>query len=172
MVEPWRCGQMAPRRPSHSLTAGGIMRPLKWLLATMLFLTGAVQRHAMVHIANDRGGPIGYYIHKYEKLRASHQSVIIDGLCASACTIALATVAPDNICVTPRARMAFHAAWDFGAHGREVTNRGATRMLYSMYPSSIKRWLDRRGGLTPRAIFLQGRPLEAMYHPCRHRGDS
>jgi len=26
-------------------------------------------------------------------------------------------------------------------------------MLYSMYPSEIRRWIAKRGGLTPRMIF-------------------
>jgi hypothetical protein len=43
---------------------------------------------------------------------------------------------------------------------------GATRMLYSMYPSQVRHWIANRGGLSPRMIFLRGRQLEAMYGPC------
>jgi hypothetical protein len=39
-------------------------------------------------------------------------------------------------------------------------------MLYSMYPSSVRRWISARGGLTPRMIFLRGKQLQAMYKPC------
>jgi hypothetical protein len=35
-----------------------------------------------------------------------------------------------------------------------------------MYPSEIRRWIARRGGLTPRMIFLRGRQLMGMYKPC------
>lgn len=139
------------------------MRLPAGVVAGMLLLTGTGTSHAVVRITNDRGGQIGYYIERYEKLRASRQSVVIDGLCASACTIVLATIAPDNICVTSRARLAFHAAWDFGRNGRTFTDRGATRMLYSMYPSPIQQWLDSRGGLTPRTVFLEGKRLHGMY---------
>jgi hypothetical protein len=41
--------------------------------------------------------------------------VIIDGFCASACTIVLGTVPHDKICVTFRAKLGFHAAWDPGS---------------------------------------------------------
>lgn len=136
------------------------------LLAAMLLLAGAGTSHAVVRIVNDRGGQIGLYIERYEKLRASGQTIIIDGLCASSCTIVLSAIPHANICVTRNANLAFHAAWDFGAHGRAITNPEATRMLYSMYPSRVRHWIANRGGLSPRMIFLRGRQLGAMYRPC------
>jgi hypothetical protein len=36
--------------------------------------------HAVVRITNDRGGQIGRYVDRFEKLRASGQTIIIDGL--------------------------------------------------------------------------------------------
>jgi hypothetical protein len=137
-----------------------------WLFAALLLLAGTGASHAKVRIANDRGGLIARYVDKYEQLRASRQSVMIDGLCASACTIVLSSIPRDKICVTSKARLVFHAAWDFGARRRAITNREATRWLYSMYPPPVRHWIAGRGGLKPRAIFLQGRQLESMYRPC------
>jgi hypothetical protein len=91
------------------------MKLLTGLLAATLLLAGAGTSHALVRIANDRGGQIGPYVERYEQLRASGQTVIIDGLCASACTIVLGAIPNDKICVTPNANLAFHAAWDFGS---------------------------------------------------------
>jgi ATP-dependent protease ClpP protease subunit len=142
------------------------MKFLTGLLAAVLLLASAGTSHAVVRIANDRGGQIGRYVDRYERLRSSGQTVIIDGLCASACTIVLATISHNKICVTPNANLAFHAAWDFGARGRVVANPEATRMLYSMYPSQVRHWITSRGGLTPRMIFLRGKQLEAIYRPC------
>jgi hypothetical protein len=113
-----------------------------------------------------RGGRIGTYVNKYEGLRTSGETVIIDGLCASACTIVLGAVPHDRICVTSRANLGFHAAWDFGGDGRGVTNTGATQMLYSMYPSPVRRWIAARGGLKPQMIFLRGKQLTSMYRRC------
>jgi hypothetical protein len=142
------------------------MRLMTGLLAAMLLLAGVGSSHAVVRIADDRGGRIGTYVDKYQGLRSSGEMVIIDGLCASACTIVLGAVAHDKICVTSHAELGFHAAWDFGANGRAVTNAEATQMLYSMYPSSVRHWIARRGGLTPRMIFLRGKQLQALYKPC------
>ena len=39
-------------------------------------------------------------------------------------------------------------------------------MLYSMYPTPVRKWISARGGLTPRMIFLRGKQLQALYKPC------
>jgi hypothetical protein len=136
------------------------------LLAAVLLLAAVGTSHAAVRIADDRGGMIGTYVDKYQSLRTSGETVIIDGLCASACTIVLGAVPHNRICVTSRANLGFHAAWDFGAHGREVTNPDGTQILYSMYPSPVRRWIAARGGLRPQMIFLRGKQLMSMYRPC------
>jgi len=142
------------------------MKLLTGLLAAVLLLAGVGASHAVVRIAEDRGGRIGTYVDKYQGLRNSGETVIIDGLCASACTIVLGALPRDKICVTSHANLGFHAAWDFGSNGRAVTNPEATQMLYSMYPTVVKRWISQRGGLTPRMIFLRGKQLQSMYKPC------
>ena len=142
------------------------MKLMTGLLAAVLLLAGVGASHAVVRIADDRGGRIGTYVDKYQDLRSSGETVIIDGLCASACTIVLGAVPRDKICVTSHANLGFHAAWDFGANGRAITNPEATQMLYSMYPSQVRHWIAARGGLTPHMIFLRGKQLMSMYKPC------
>jgi hypothetical protein len=142
------------------------MKFVTGLLAAVLLLAGVGASHAVVRIAEDRGGRIGTYVDRYQGLRSSGEAVIIDGLCASACTIVLGAVPHDRICVTSKATLGFHAAWDFGSNGRAVTNPEATQMLYAMYPSPVRHWIDHRGGLTPHMIFLHGRQLMSMYRPC------
>ena len=136
------------------------------LLAAVFLFAGVGASYAVVRITDDRGGQIGTYVDKYQRLRTSGETVIIDGLCASACTIVLGTVPHDKICVTSRANFGFHAAWDFAANGREVTNSDATQTLYSMYPSAVRRWIAARGGLKPQMIFLRGNELMSMYRSC------
>jgi hypothetical protein len=142
------------------------MRFVTGLLAAAVLLAGVGASHAVVRIADDHGGRIGKYLNKYEGLRSSGEAVIIDGLCASACTIVLGAIPRDKICVTSHATLGFHAAWDFGANGRAIANPGATQTLYSMYPSQVQRWIAARGGLTPHIMFLRGRELRAMYRTC------
>lgn len=140
------------------------------LLAATLLLASVGVSHATVRIKQDRGGQIGAYVTKFQRLRSSGQSVVIDGLCASACTLVLGALPPNRICVTPRATLAFHAAFDFGMDGDITTNPEATMMMYSMYPRPVRRWIAARGGLTPQMIYLRGRQLHAMYHSCQGPG--
>jgi hypothetical protein len=142
------------------------MKFVTGLLAAVLLLAGVGASQAEVRITGDRGGRIGTYVDKYTELRIAGETVIIDGLCASACTIVLGALAHDKICVTSNASLGFHAAWDFGARGRPVTNQEATQMLYSMYPPQVRHWIAQRGGLTPHMIFLRGKELLSMYRPC------
>jgi hypothetical protein len=142
------------------------MKFVTGLLAAVLLMAGVGSSHAAVRIVDDRGGQIGGYVDKYQGLRSSGQQVIIDGLCASACTIVLGSVPDNKICVTSQAALGFHAAFDFGAHGRAIINHRATMMLYSMYPSRVQRWINQRSGLTSRMIYLRGKELMSMYHPC------
>jgi hypothetical protein len=142
------------------------MKLVTGLLAAILVLPSVGASRAVVRIADDRGGRIGTYVDRYQGMRTAGEEVIIDGLCASACTIVLGAIPHNKICVTSHATLGFHAAWDFGANGRAITNPEATQMLYSMYPSQVRHWIAQRGGLTPRMIFLRGRELQAMYRPC------
>jgi hypothetical protein len=142
------------------------MKFLTGFLAAAFLLIGVGSSQSAMRIADDRGGRIGTYVDKYQDLRTSGDTVIIDGLCASACTIVLGAVPANRICVTSRANLGFHAAWDFGSNGQAVTNAEATRMLYSMYPSQVRRWIAAHGGLTPRMLFLRGHQLLSMFRPC------
>jgi len=135
-------------------------------LAPILLILSMSNAVSAVRITNDRGGHIGSYVIKYQRLASAGESVSIDGLCASACTILLSELPRDKICVTSRAMLGFHAAWNFGPNGRTFTDPEATLMLYSTYPTPVRRWIARRGGLRSHIIFLSGKPLQAMYRPC------
>jgi hypothetical protein len=111
--------------------------------------------HAAVRIAGDRGGQIGEYVSKFQRLHFSGQSVVIDGLCASACTLVLAAVPHGKICVTPRATLGFHAAYDFGVNGRTVTNPEATGVVFELPDARAavdrhSRWTDASDNLPAR----------------------
>jgi hypothetical protein len=122
--------------------------------------------HAAVRIKADAGGQIGPYLKNLAALRGSGERVIIDGPCLSACTMVLGVIPHERICVTPRARLGFHAAWHPGDNGQPVPSRAATRLLMEIYPQNVRSWIARRGGLTPRMMYLSGRELAAMYQTC------
>src|ERR1044071_514255 len=114
---------------------------------------------AAVRIVSDAGGQIGPYLEHLVQLRSSGERVVIDGPCLSACTMLLGVIPRDRICVTSRARLGFHAAWHPGSNGQQVTSREATRLLMDIYPEHVRSWITRRGGLSPRMMYLSGREL-------------
>jgi hypothetical protein len=100
-------------------------------------------------------------------MRNSGQSVVIDGPCLSACTMVLGVIPRDRLCVTPRARLGFHAAWRLNEAGRQVTSPDGTELLMSAYPQAVRDWIARRGGLSPRLMYLTGNELASMYPVCQ-----
>ena len=121
---------------------------------------------ATERISGDNGGQIGSYLTRYSALRKSSERVVIDGKCASACTLVVNMVPRNHICVTSRAVLAFHAAWSPSLYGAQL-NMPGTRYLWSHYPSDVRYWIARHGGLRSETIYLSGRELAAMFTPCR-----
>ncbi len=135
------------------------------LVTTVAFVTVA---SADVRITNDPGGEIAAYLRKFQAMRASGERLVIDGPCLSACTLFTAYLPRNQVCITPRAILGFHAASYFDdARHSLVPTRTGTRLVMRLYPPSIRHWIERHGGLTPRLIGLRGRELAALYNPCR-----
>ncbi len=142
------------------------MRGLSALIVVTATLAGLSSASAQFRIAGDRGGQIGPYLQQFAMVRESGEKVVIDGNCLSACTLVLGTVPRDRICVTDRANLGFHAAWNFASNGRPAYSAEGTQLLWEVYPSQIRQWINRKGGLKPKMIFLRGRELTSMYASC------
>ena len=142
------------------------MRIAAALVGAVLAALTVTTVHATVRIVSDPGGQIGPYLENLQALRNSGERVIIDGPCLSACTMVLGVIPHERICVTSRAKLGFHAAWNPGDNGRPITSRAATQLLMDIYPERVRAWIKERGGLTPKMMYLTGRELSAMYHSC------
>jgi hypothetical protein len=136
------------------------------IVAVMLFSMISTYAIAAVRISDDPGGQIGRYLDKYHALRASGERVVIDGLCASACTMILGIIPRSRICVTQRAVLQFHTAYDFTASGGQAVNSDGNRILWSNYPSDVRSWIQQHGGLREQVVSLSGPELFAMYPTC------
>jgi hypothetical protein len=132
------------------------------ILLTIAWLTPA---SAIERISNDSGGRIGTYLTKFSALRRTGQPVMIDGTCASACTLVVGMIPRNHICVTPRAVLAFHAAWDPTLYGAQL-NKPGTRYLWSHYPPGVRNWIAHHGVLKSETIYLSGRELAALFPTC------
>jgi hypothetical protein len=63
--------------------------------------------------------------------------------------------------------LGFHAAWMPGPNGKPVPSAVGTQALWDMYPSHVRQWINSRGGLSAKMMFLRGRELMSMYPECR-----
>jgi hypothetical protein len=122
---------------------------------------------AEVRILASPGGEVGPFLALFERVRASGERVVIDGPCLSACTLVLSMVPAERICVTRRAVLGFHAARSVDQRGRMYAEPEASELVLEAYPSAVRGWIRRRGGLTSRLLLLRGRELAAIYPSCR-----
>ncbi len=129
-----------------------------------LLVTGA---QAEIRILASPGGEVGPFLDLFERVRASGERVVIDGPCLSACTLVLSMVPHDRICVTRRAVLGFHAARSIDRRGRTYAEPEASELVLEAYPSAVRGWIIRRGGLTSRLLLLRGRELSTIYPSCR-----
>lgn len=134
-------------------------------LAVMMALS-AGPAAADVRIEASAGGRIGDYLDLFASVARSGERVVIDGPCLSACTLVLSLVPRERICITRRAVLGFHAAWKPDEDGRARTHARATQLMMESYPSNVRHWIRRKGGLTSRTLMLRGRELAAMYPRC------
>ena len=121
---------------------------------------------AELRIQSSAGGVIGDYLKLFMLAREAGHTVVIDGPCLSACTLVLSVMPRNRICVTRKAVLGFHAAWMPDEDGKVHTHRGATRLMMATYPQGVRKWIDRRGGLSRKTLLLRGRELNAMYRVC------
>jgi hypothetical protein len=135
------------------------------LLLFLLLLTAPAS--AEVRILASPGGEVGPFLDLFARVRASGERVVIDGPCLSACTLVLSAVPNDRICVTRRAVLGFHAARSMDRRGRLYAEPEASAVVLQTYPSPVRGWIRRHGGLTSRTLLLRGRELAAIYPVCR-----
>ncbi len=144
---------------------------MKWQAALVGALASAlvtIAASADVRITNDAGGEVNAYLRKFHDIRASGERLVIDGPCLSACTLFTALIPRNQVCVTRRAVLGFHAASYYDDARRSlVPTRAGTGLVMRIYPPQIRSWIVRHGGLTPRLIGLRGRELTALYDTCR-----
>jgi hypothetical protein len=144
-----------------ALAAGALASAVVSILASTIAL-------AEVRIESDPGGEVSAYLHRFHQIRDSGQQVVIDGPCLSACTLVTGIVPRNRICVTGRAVLGFHAASYYDDVSRRlVPTRAGSRLVMSLYPSEIRHWIQRHGGLTPQLIRLRGSELSSLYHTCQ-----
>jgi hypothetical protein len=138
------------------------MRSITLILISLMGMSPAFAER----ISDDAGGLIDTYVQKFSRIRDSGERTVVDGQCLSACTLVLAFVPRERMCVTPNAVFGFHSAWSYDAQGGQALDQKATQSLWDMYPERIRQWIRANGGLHQKLIYLRGRQLAAFFPIC------
>jgi hypothetical protein len=151
----------------------GVLRKLCAAVIAAAFIAGVYAHHENNRphlITFNGGGMLGDFIAEYNTIRRSGRTVIIDGVCISACTLVLGLLPLDRICMTPFGKLAFHSASYRGLHSSE-----GTRLAWQLYPETIRKLLRERGwngAAGPHAnehqnlIYLDGADLAGILSAC------
>ena len=75
------------------------MRSVTLILISLMGMSPAFAER----ISDDAGGLIDTYVQKFSRIRDSGERTVVDGQCLSACTLVLAFVPRERMCVTPNA---------------------------------------------------------------------
>jgi len=143
------------------------LRSLIALTAVLVVIFDFVPASADVRILSSPGGAVDAFLAAFARVRQSGERVVIDGPCLSACTLVLSTIPHNRICVTRRAILGFHAPkWYYPSTGQTMRASEATRLVTASYPSAVRAWIKKRGGLTQKLIYLRGKELAALYPRC------
>jgi hypothetical protein len=146
-----------------------MVRAVLFVCVILMGGLSATASRADYRVTRDHGGLVDHYKAKYAKIRDRGERVIIDGICNSACTLVLGIVPLNRICVTPRASIGVHEAYidKRWTAGIRIASAAGTADLLSYYPTPLKRWIDKRGGLRPQMQHVKNGPdLWDVLDPC------
>lgn len=125
-------------------------------LAVPTFAVPTLATAETINVYDDHGGIVPDYDAKWTDLAARGVNVRIIGPCQSACTILLAHIPRDRICVTPQARFGFHLA----------KRPELTAMLWGGYAPDIRAWIEAHGGLKPDFMWMGAPDIYRYFHKC------
>lgn len=135
----------------------GALEPLAQSLEDTVNINGPT-----VVIRNSMGGRIDVFAQEFAYIKATHKQVILDGPCASACTMVLSV---PNLCATDNAMLGFHQAWMPGPYGHQPAPQG-TRMMSQRWRPYVFRWLKAVGGLAMDVKWMGPQDIYKMVPRC------
>jgi hypothetical protein len=159
---PHRFGQGGVARPTlEEATLWSVLFLLAALMVSLAFAGRAEAYAAQPRvITNDDGGMIrAEYLPRINASIRAGQRVVIDGVCASACTYELRN---PNACVTPRAQLYFHASPALP----HIARMPDDHWMMTLYPARIQAVIRANGGLTHQGFWLSGPSLAGLVPAC------
>ena len=127
-----------------------------------MFATAAAADQSVHYVTRDLGGLLLEHTDEFAQWARDGDRVVVDGLCASACTLLLGQ-SRLQVCATDGGMFAFHSASYPGGY-----SEGATLFMWFSYPYRVRQTLLKRGwnGVSyhPDPIFI---PATEIVQPCK-----
>src|SRR5262249_42733670 len=108
----------------------------------------AVERPKTV-LYSEQGGSVVEHWQRWLKLAGSGNDVEIRGACVSACTLIMAHISSDMLCLGESASLQFHPARD--PNTGEPSEK-CTQWMLNQYPQDIRLWIKNKGGWEKMAL--------------------
>jgi hypothetical protein len=126
------------------------------LTALFVAILPSVAWAETINVSDSHGGSVAAYDARWAAYAAQGVNVRIVGPCQSACTVLLAHIPRDRICVTPQASFGFHQAH----------LPSATATLWNGYGPEIQAWINQHGGLQPQFIWMRAPDTYHFFKRC------
>jgi hypothetical protein len=138
-----------------------VLPPAIGLAAVLLTGVVAWERGDII-VKSDPGGAVAALYGEYYQQWQAGRRHVIDGRCASSCTMRLAF---DTTCVTPNARLGFHKAYYASFFGWKIESDWGTNYMLERYPPIIIDWLNDQGGISHDMKWLSGQDAMVLGVP-------
>lgn len=109
------------------------------LLALLLLVSPAAAQ--TIYMGDNRGGEIETYQDWIALIQHNNIPVVIDGECASMCTVLALTLPRWQVCIMPTGTLGFHSAWYEDNRGIYHASPADTAQLIELYPPSVQEWI-------------------------------
>ena len=82
----------------------------RMVVALVMMVTASANAGSVYTIKDDKGGSVDHYRQLYASLKEAKATIVIDGVCASACGLVFSLVGQNKMCATDKAMAGFHKA--------------------------------------------------------------
>lgn len=123
-------------------------------------------RGSVVVLKDNPGGSIVEFEQHFFMQRLHGDTVVIDGMCASACTMSIG-IFKGRICATPNAFFGFHTAYQIDPFGHHIYAPDGTAEMSRWYTPEAQRVIANHGGLRPDIFWVTAPEIYQIVPPCQ-----